>query len=162
MLVMLGPENVIMSEDIVFAGQGLTAVVQDLMPFTSYDFIVRACTAGGGCGSSEPSSVMTLEAPPTFQTRPNVSTLTAMSLLVEWEEPEEPNGIVVTYEIRRREAPFQGEGMFQVNVSGSQSAMVDDLLPFTEYEFSVTSYTNGGGRTSEWTRGRTSEAGQLI
>lgn len=161
-LVTLGAEGVITNEEIVFTGLARMVVIEDLLPFTLYTFIVRACTSGG-CGPSEPSTILTLEAPPTFQAMPNVSTLTNISLLVEWEEPDMPNGNVVQYEIRQREVPFIGDGVTIGNVSNSMRSFVAvGLQPFTEYEFSVVSYTGGGGTTSEWSRGRTAEASELM
>lgn len=146
-------------ETIVFSGLALTAVVSDLSPFTSYGFLVRACTMGG-CGSSPLSRVQTLEAPPTFQMQPNVSMLSGMSLLIEWEEPLEPNGVVMEYVVRLRGAPFTDNGVFLGNVTGTvRSFTASGLQPFTVYEFSIVSFTAGGGTQSEWSPGLTGEAG---
>lgn len=160
-LVMLvrGPSGDI-SETTVFSGAALTATVPDLVPFTLYEFLVRACTAGG-CGSSEFAQIQTLQAPPTFQPQPNVSTLSSASLLVEWVEPDEPNGVLVRYEVRQREEPFQDNGVFLTNLSASvRSFAVVNLQPFTVYEFSIVSYTVEGGTQSEWRDGFTAESGR--
>lgn len=154
-----GTTGDIVGETIEFSGSDFTATVSNLLPFTFYEFRVRACTAGG-CGSSEPAQVQTMQAPPTFQRQPNVTTLTSASLLVEWEEPQEPNGVVAQYEVRQREQPFQGNGVFLGNVSNSTlSFTATGLQPFTVYEFSIVSYTMGGGTQSEWTDGNTAESG---
>lgn len=145
----------------VFNGLALMATIPELLPFTVYSFFVRACTVTG-CGTSESTQVQTLEAPPTFQMRPNVSTLTATSLFVEWEEPEEPNGVVIQYEVRQRASPFQSNGIFLGNVSSTVLVFTaTDLRPFTGYEFSVVAYTKGGGTQSEWSAGLTAEASKL-
>ena len=155
--VTLGPESVIVGEMLVFSGLNRNRVISGLLPFTLYSFIVRACTSGG-CGSSGPSSVQTFQGPPTFQLMPNVSTLSSESLLVEWETPNEPNGIIVQYEVQQRGAPFQGDGMSITNTSRDVLLLiVDGLQPFTEYEFSIVSYTTGGGTASLWTRATTDE-----
>ena len=160
-LVVLGLEDSIQSESVVFAGLSFSATVSNLAPFTIYDFLVRACT-NGGCGSSPPAQVQTLEAPPTFQPRPNVTALSATAALVEWAEPEEPNGMVIQYEVRRREEPFIGDGISVGNVSASTRLFMDTALqPFTVYEFSVSSYTGGGATQSLWESVTTGEAGQL-
>lgn len=157
-------ELVMMTFDLnttVFSGLALSANVPGLLPFTVYNFFVRACTVTG-CGASESAQVQTSEAPPTFQMRPNVSTLTATSLLVEWEEPEEPNGIVIQYEVRQRATPSQDNGIFLGNVSDTVLVFTaSDLRPFTSYEFSVVAYTGGGGTQSEWSAGVTAEASKL-
>ena len=155
--VTLGSESVIVSEEIVFTGLSLSATVMGLRPFTDYFFVVRACTSGG-CGSSEPSFVRTLEAPPTFQLSPNVTSLSSSSLLITWDIPAEPNGILTRYDIVQRNSPFIGEG-FAVGMvlNGGEMFTVNGLRPFTIYEFRVVSYTGGGGTASEWTNGITDE-----
>lgn len=158
--VTLGSESIITSEEIVSTGLAMSATVTGLLPFMEYFFVVRACTSGG-CGSSEVSSVRTLEAPPTFQPSPNVTTLSSSSLLITWDIPTEPNGILSRYEIYQRNAPFVGEG-FRVGTvpSSVETLIVDSLLPFTVYEFRVVSYTGAaGGTPSDWTNGTTAEDG---
>lgn len=109
-----------------------------------------------------PSQVQTLEAPPSFQPHPNVSAVTATTALLEWAEPEEPNGIVIRYEVRQREFPFTGAGESVGNVSSDMalSFLATGLQSFTLYEFSVTSFTVGGATQSLWTSVTTGEAGQ--
>ena len=160
--VTLGGEGVVISERTVFNGTALSTTVTGLRPFTAYFFIVRACT-DGGCGSSQPSSVETLEAPPTFQPAPNITSLSSASLLITWEIPSEPNGIISQYEIQQRNAPFVGEGFSIETVSSEvQTFAVGSLRPFTAYEFRIVSYTGGGGTPSEWTSGTTDEDGEYI
>ena len=160
--VTLGSEAVIISEEIVFTGLAMSTTVTGLLPFTDYFFVVRACTSGG-CGSSEPSSVRTLEAPPTFQPAPNVTSLSSSSLLITWDIPTEPNGILTRYEIVQRNSPFVGEGLTVGTVlSGVEMFTVDGLRPFTVYEFRVLSYTEGGGTASQWSNGITDEDSELV
>ena len=160
--VTLGSESGIISEEIVFTGLSLSATVMGLQPFTDYFFVVRACTSGG-CGSSEPSTVRTLEAPPTFQSAPNVTSLSSSSLLITWDIPAEPNGILTRYDIVQRNSPFVGEG-FAVGMvlNRGERFTVNGLRPFTVYEFQVVSYTGGGGTASEWTNGITDEDSESI
>ena len=160
--VTLGSEVVIISEEIVFTGLAMSATVTGLQPFTNYFFVVRACTSGG-CGSSEPSPIRTLEAPPTFQPAPNMTSLSSSSLLITWDIPTEPNGILARYDIVQRNAPFVGEG-FAVGMvlNGGEMFTVDGLHPFTVYEFRVVSYTGGGGTASEWSNGITDEDSELV
>ena len=152
--------NGVANETTLFGGLEFVATVTGLAPFTDYAFFIRACTSGG-CGSSGVASIRTRQAPPTFQMQPSVTTLTATSLLVEWAEPEEPNGIVVQYEVRLLPAASSPAGEISNNISASaRNHTVVDLRPFTAYEVSVVSYTGGGATQSQFTRGVTAESGE--
>ena len=158
--VTLGSEGVIFIQEVVFSGLALTTNVSGLRPFTDYFFVLRACTSGG-CGLSQSSSVQTLEAPPTFQPAPNVTSLSSTSLLITWDIPTEPNGIITQYEIVQRNAPFTGDGFLVGTVQSSvQTFIINSLRPFTVFEFIVVSYTQGGGTRSGWSNGTTDEDGK--
>ncbi len=159
-MVTLGPEQVVVAETSVAntTGDVLSAIVSELAPFTIYDFLIRACTSGG-CGSSEASEVQTLQAPPTFQPTPNVTTVSSQELLLNWVVPPMPNGVVSNYEVFLREFPFTGVGVSLVNTS-QLSFLVGGLRPFVRYEFSVATFTAGGGVVSDWVAGTTDEEGE--
>ena len=143
----------------VFQGNTFSHTVTDLKPFTLYSFMVQACTTGG-CGSSTSSEVVTEQASPTSQPAPSVTTLGDTQLLVEWEAPSEPNGIITEYRVFQRGDPFEGEGENISAVNGTtRSVVASNLEPFTSYQFSVESYTEAGGTFSEWSDGKTGEAG---
>lgn len=158
--VTFGPEQVIVDEMVVFNGASdvFSTVVSGLLPFTDYTFLIRACTSGG-CGSSGPSSVQTLEAPPSFQPAPNVTIQSATSVHVSWSSPPIPNGIITLYELRQRNSPFTGNGTVLISTTALQF-VVQGLNPFTMYEFSVVSFTGAGGTRSLWTLGTTDEMGE--
>lgn len=115
----------------------------------------------GGCGYSEASQVQTLQAPPTFQPAPNVTTVNATGLELTWAPPPDPNGILLQYEVYQRNAPFEGVGFLVGVVTGDVMVLVvGGLQPFTSYEFRVVSSTDGGSTPSEWAAGETGEAGR--
>ena len=158
-LVAVGGEA---TEEEVFRGLAFSYVVTNLQPFTVYSFVVQACTSGG-CGPSDPSQVETAEAPPTFQPAPTVTTLSATSLSVRWTAPDQPNGVIVRYEVFLRAAPFEGDGQQVATVNSSVFLVeVDALLPFTAYQFSVESHTVAGGTRSEWSEGTTAQSGKSV
>ncbi len=161
-MVIIGGEQVIESETSVAntTGDMLSVIVLELEPFTVYDFLVRACTSGG-CGSSETSEVETLQAPPTFQPLPNVTTISSQELFVSWVVSPIPNGIVSNYEVFQRESPFTGVGVSIVNTS-QLSFLVGGLRSFVRYEFSVRSFTAGGSVVSDWGTGTTAEDGEYF
>ena len=65
---------------------------------------------------------------------------TSVSLM--WNMPLEPNGVIVEYEVQ-----CTGRGkMFLVTVTGSQTtAILTELVPYTNYSCSITAYTSVGG-----------------
>lgn len=67
------------------------ATVWNLVPFTTYQFSVEACTSGG-CLRSSPITVTTAQAPPRRLGAPQVWTISSTELHVEWSPPTEPNG----------------------------------------------------------------------
>lgn len=148
------------TEEEVFRGLAFSYVVTNLQPFTVYAFVVQACTSGG-CGPSDPSQVETAEAPPTFQPAPSVVTLSATALSVQWSAPDQPNGVIIRYDVFQREAPFEGGGVEVATVNSSVFMVeVSGLLPFTTYQFSVESHTAAGGTRSEWSEGTTAQSGK--
>ena len=160
-LVLVAVDGEVITEIVVFTGLAFSTIVTDLRPFTLYSFEIRACTTGG-CGSSESSQVLTGEAMPTFQPAPNVTTLSATSLGINWGIPPEANGIVTHYAIYQRNTPFVGDGFLVGNVSSDTlSFVVGGLRPFMTYEFSVVSYTSAGGTRSEWVAGETAQSGKM-
>lgn len=138
--------------------QSLSAVVTNLAPFTSNTFKLTACTSGG-CSDSATVSVMTNEAAPDFQPPPTVTSVNSSALSLNWMAPPQPNGIITTYEIYIRYAPFSGDGeIIQTVDAAINTVTVHNLEPFTTYEFSVISYTSAGGTQSDWTSGMTDES----
>jgi len=94
------------SSNIVFSGLQLDTVVLGLSPWTNYSFSVQACTAAG-CRISGVSQVATLPASPVGQSAPKVTALSdsrgvMAGVLVEWNPPSRSNGIIVRYEVYRR------------------------------------------------------------
>ena len=157
LLVQMGAED-----EELFRGIAFTYVVTNLRPYTTYSFIVQACTTGG-CGSSNSSQVQTAQAPPTSQPTPNVTTLSDTQLLLQWSAPTEPNGVIIRYDVFQRGEPFEGDGLLIESVDGSTfSLIVTGLRPSTSYEFRVESHTEPGGTASDWIEGVTGEAGKLL
>ena len=94
------------NNDVVYSEAGLQTIVKGLDFWTEYSFYVVACTSNG-CASSEPVRARTLEAPPLGLARPRVTASadsqgTHDGVLVEWEAPRRPNGIITKYEVYRR------------------------------------------------------------
>ena len=116
----------------------------NLEPFTQYTYIIEACT-NGGCTESSSVSNMTLPALPEMVSIPVIEDLQARSLVVSWQEPGQPNGIITQYLL------------YQVFNDGNTTILSDDdnlmyslsdLTPFTEYSFYVDTCNSVGCTSS--------------
>ena len=145
----------------------LTCRLGDLKPYTVYNFTVEACT-NGGCARSSVTSIITLPTLPDFQPEPIVTSLPGGSAVeVHWDEPPDPNGRILRYELWMRVAGSQGEGTLKYNSNPAHDSdplnfrrtNVTGLVPYTEYEFRVRTFTAqvSGVRASAWKRNRTGE-----
>ena len=162
-LVLVAVNDVVLESSIThFSGLAFTYTVAGLTPFTDNTFLLEACTSQK-CGSSEQVTIRTEEDVPESQTPPTLTTINSSAIQVTWTEPMQPNGIIVKYELLQRGFPFTDNGMSIANISNNiLSFTVVNLQSFTDYEFSVSSFTTVGGKQSDWTRGKTGESGELI
>lgn len=139
----------------------------DLKPYTVYNFSVVACT-NGGCARSHVTTILTQPTLPDFQPAPNVTSLPGgTAVTVEWDEPPEPNGRILRYELYMRADGDGSDGALKFNSNPAhdptninfRKTNVTGLVPFTYYEFRVRTFTAQvrGDRASEWTRHRTGE-----
>lgn len=74
---------------------------------------------------------------------PILSLLNATSILVEWEEPVHPNGVILSYQLTRTSV---GAPPLTTSHDLSTMTVLTDLIPFTLYLVSV-SVTNTEGTT---------------
>ena len=115
----------------IYVGQNRQFTDSNLTPFTTYTYTLQACTSGG-CGFSASTTNTTLEAIPEDFDLVQASSLTAMSITVEWAEPLSPNGIILHYEID------VSDGTNSITIVTSDlTTNVTNLQPFTEYTVTV-------------------------
>ncbi|XP_078412490.1 usherin [Cetorhinus maximus] len=133
-------------------------------PYSRYEVRTEACTTLG-CASSEWASVRTLEAPPTTQPRPVIELQTdakgiQLVFLISWTMPKNPNGEILYYELYRRQVTHPSMNTELALVYNGSSTLFQDtmLLPYTEYEYQVSSVNSGGKTSSAWTHSRTGQA----
>ncbi|KAH3846702.1 hypothetical protein DPMN_089004 [Dreissena polymorpha] len=147
----------------------LNYIVPGLQFWTQYTFRVQACT-DRGCTLSLGATGRTLPSRPEEQTPPTLLALANgngahSGVLVEWDAPLKPNGVVSGYELTRREVVELPSGISYTNIksiyNGSSRSYTDrasDLLPYTTYEYSVTAANVVGRVSSLWSRVVTKEA----
>ena len=90
---------------VLFPGLVLSLSVSGLRPFTSYSFQVVA-ENGAGNVTSIPTSVTTLEAPPSSFAPPTVTVLSAREISVSWTAPGQLNGRLLGYQVYRDGEPL--------------------------------------------------------
>ncbi|XP_053568734.1 usherin [Bombina bombina] len=121
----------------------------ELLAYSDYSYSVIACTIGG-CTTSDPTFIKTLEAPPSSVDPPNVYSLSSTEINVTWSSPLIQNGKITNYSIQLgAENYFAGKSLLRI---------ISDLKPFTLYNISVLACTNGGCTSSLSTLYRTMEA----
>ncbi|XP_041646715.1 usherin [Cheilinus undulatus] len=128
-----------MNNEEVYRGQDRNTVISGLQPYASYQLVLLACTRGG-CTTSATMSAVTEEAPPTGLTAPTLKVTGPESVEVSWRSPENPNGIITGYELRR-----DGEVIY----IGTETHYHDfTLLPSVEYSYVVRANNSKGATSS--------------
>ena len=127
----------------------LTFTDTSLSPFTSYSYLIQACTSAGCTNSTEITNT-TLEAPPTGFDDPIISNVDSNSLMISWIPPSNPNGHDLEYTV------YFANGTIVFNGSNT-STIVQGLLPFTNYTLGVTVCNNAGCTESDTVNAQTDE-----
>ncbi|XP_041578632.1 usherin [Vulpes lagopus] len=136
------------------SGNVTNCTVIHLRPYTPYKFQVEACTSKGCSLSPESQTVWTLPDAPEDIPSPELFSDTPTSVIISWQPPTHPNGLVENFTIDRR---VQGEEEVTtlVTLPRSHSMRFIDktpaLSPWTKYEYRVLMSTlNGGTNSSAW------------
>ena len=125
---------------LVFSGLALRYQVQDLSPFTQYGFRVNAINSAGNLSTSF-TTVTTLEASPAIVDVPVLFLESATVIRVSWLQPVQPNGRIVNYNL------YQNNSL--INASLDTTYTVEDLLPYTLYQYFLEACTSVGCTASE-------------
>ncbi|XP_075130612.1 phosphatidylinositol phosphatase PTPRQ [Leptodactylus fuscus] len=135
------------SGDISANGNDLSATIHDLAKFSHYEFWITASTIfGDGDQASEIIDVNTEEDVP--ESEPMIreyKNLTSTSVLLSWDPPEYPNGIIIGYYLQI----YGPQGNYPL-VTTHISIVLEDLLAFTQYfVFIAASTIKGTGPPSQ-------------
>lgn len=135
-----------------FDNAALNYTDEDLLPYSEYTYSIVACTLGG-CTTSDPTHIRTLEGPPGALNPPTAEAISASEVNVSWSPPSIQNGEITKYIVKiDNEAYFAGTRL---------SIVISNLQPFTIYNISLVACTNGGCTNSSNTLVRTKEARPL-
>ncbi|XP_072924868.1 receptor-type tyrosine-protein phosphatase S-like isoform X20 [Hemitrygon akajei] len=126
--------------------QTLRYSIGGLSPYSDYEFKISAVNSIGQGPSSEIVETRTGEQVPSSSPR-NVQArmLSATTMLIQWEEPEEPNGQIRGYRVYYTMEPLQPVSNWQKqNLDDSLLTTVASLIPQTTYSVKVLAFTSVG------------------
>ncbi|CAH1184278.1 unnamed protein product [Phyllotreta striolata] len=120
--------------------------VTSLSPYTEYEMYVIAVNNIGRGPTSAPAVVTTGEtepgtAPRNVQVRP----LSSSTMVIQWDEPETPNGQVTGYKVYYTTNAQQPMAQWESQVvDNNQLTTISELTPHTIYTIRVQAYTSVG------------------
>ena len=130
----------------------LTSTINGLKPFTLYEVRIQACTVKG-CGSGNRATSRTMEAAPTGQSPPALIARSSSIIELSWSPPTSPNGIIIRYEVTRKEV---NAAISYIIYSGTALSYIDSRLnAYTVYQYKVKSRNSVGNVESQWASART-------
>ncbi|XP_043676311.1 tyrosine-protein phosphatase Lar isoform X11 [Vespula pensylvanica] len=128
--------------------------VRGLSPYTEYELYVIAVNHIGRGPPSAPVTVTTGETtestnggakPGTAPRKVQVRPLSSSTMVIQWDEPETPNGQVTGYKVYYTMDPNQPMASWQFQmVDNSQLTTLSDLTPHTIYTIRVQALTSVG------------------
>lgn len=139
----------------VGVGDVTTFTNEGLSPYTSYEYQLVAFNSIGSV-ESDWTEVTTLEAPPTGMGSPTFPDIQSEYVVVSWNPPANPNGVLTRYDVSYR--PLLGDIVFHESLpANTTQTNVTGLEPFTIYEFRIEVYNNAGKASSDFTDAQTLE-----
>uniref|UniRef100_A0A8B9DD56 Usherin n=1 Tax=Anser cygnoides TaxID=8845 RepID=A0A8B9DD56_ANSCY len=125
---------------------------EDLLPYSLYSYAIVACTMGG-CSTSEPTGIQTLEAAPAVVDPPSLQAVSATQVNASWAPPQIQNGDITKYILKiNNEEYYSGKNL---------QMLVSNLQPYTQYDFALVACTAGGCTSSIFQSVMTMEAPPL-
>ncbi|XP_071953982.1 receptor-type tyrosine-protein phosphatase delta-like isoform X3 [Antedon mediterranea] len=123
-----------------------TYTVEGLLPFSSYEFKVIGVNTIGIGEPSLPVKVMTGElAPGSPPINVKVSLISSSTILVQWENPEIPNGHITEYMVYYTDTPTSDLFLWKTSITtNSQLTSIQGLKPLQLYSVRVAARTEVG------------------
>ncbi|XP_070160478.1 tyrosine-protein phosphatase Lar isoform X5 [Polyergus mexicanus] len=120
--------------------------VRSLSPYTEYELYVIAVNSIGRGPPSAPVIVTTGETKPgTAPRKVQVRPLSSSTMVIQWDEPETPNGQVTGYKVYYTTDSNQPMASWQYQmVDNSQLTTISELTPHTIYTIRVQALTSVG------------------
>ncbi|XP_017269876.1 receptor-type tyrosine-protein phosphatase S isoform X33 [Kryptolebias marmoratus] len=120
--------------------------VGGLSPYSDYEFRVVAVNNIGRGPPSESIEAKTAEqAPSTAPRQVRGHMMSATTAVIQWDEPEEPNGQIMGYRVYYTMDPTQHVNLWEKQiVRGSNFVTIQGLIPNKTYYIKVLAYTSVG------------------
>ena len=124
-----------MDNAVIYIGPTNSYVAVNLTPYQMYTFVVTACTTGG-CTDSAAVTSRPYASAPTGMHAPTIQVTSSLSVELSWQPPDQPNGIITSYELRRNGTLI---------LTSVQTGYVDyGVQPGTLYAYRVTAFNAVG------------------
>ncbi|XP_065213567.1 tyrosine-protein phosphatase Lar isoform X3 [Planococcus citri] len=120
--------------------------IRNLSPYTEYEFYVIAVNNLGRGPPSAPTIITTGEtAPGTAPRNVQVRPLSSSTMVIQWDEPESPNGQVTAYKVYYTTNPDASMSSWSSQfVDTNLLTTIGDLTPLTMYTIRVQAFTSVG------------------
>lgn len=136
------------------SGSTTNCTVFPLHPNTPYKFQVEACTSKGCSRSPESQTVWTLPGAPEGIQNPELFSDSPTSVIISWQPPTNPNGVVENVTIERRGKGREDVTTLTTLPRSHPMRFIDKtpaLSPWSRYEYRILMSTlNGGTNSSAW------------
>ncbi|KAI1732942.1 fibronectin type III domain-containing protein [Ditylenchus destructor] len=118
--------------------------ISGLEKFGHYNLTVLCFTSPGDGPRSDPIEVITAEDVPGPVASVMFDQITSDSVIIQWEKPLEPNGVILKYIIQYWESKKE-YGKKEIQVSAEENSInIEDLAPTTRYSVSLQALTKMG------------------
>ncbi|XP_050531444.1 tyrosine-protein phosphatase Lar isoform X2 [Daktulosphaira vitifoliae] len=140
------PKSAAQSPGVISGVVTMYYTIRPLSPYTQYEFTVSAVNGFGHGPPSQPIVATTGETEPGSAPRNiQVRMLSSSTMVVQWEEPETPNGQVVRYKVYYTKNPNEQLSSWNTMVvDNNQLTTISDLAAHSIYTIRVQAFTNVG------------------
>ena len=135
--------------EVLFTGPQNITTISGLQPFTEYTLFLQACTSVG-CANGTSSVGQTRPDAPMGLAPPILTVLGPSSIFAQWQLPNDPNGVIMRYELRRL-LDATDVPTFEILFNDLNLEMeftITGLLPNTQYTFQLLAFNAGGSVSS--------------
>ncbi|XP_056624652.1 usherin [Triplophysa dalaica] len=132
-----------------------------LLPSIEYSYTITANNSQGAA-TSPPAVAMTHASAPSGVAPPRLEASGPFSVMVQWDPPARPNGVIITYSLYKRDPAEPNVKRFVFashhNAFQSQTFSLTELKPYYRYEVRVDACTLLGCAASDWSSVQTLES----